>query len=147
MNVISVCQPTVPVLAAISLMATDNEANMPKTMVMMGGPIDPRKSPTQVNDLATDKPFSWFENTVIYSVPPNYPGYGRSVYPGFLQHAGFVAMNPRRHAESHWEYYLHLRRGDNEDRSPGISSACRYVGSRRQTSASARYQERRPLYH
>lgn len=114
LNVISVCQPTVPVLAAISLMATDNEANMPKTMVMMGGPIDPRKSPTQVNDLATDKPFSWFENTVIYSVPPNYPGYGRSVYPGFLQHAGFVAMNPRRHAESHWEYYLHLRRGDNE---------------------------------
>lgn len=114
LNVISVCQPTVPVLAAISLMASANEPNLPKTMVMMGGPIDPRKSPTQVNDLATDKPHSWFENTVIYSVPPNYPGYGRHVYPGFLQHAGFVAMNPRRHAESHWEFYLHLRRGDNE---------------------------------
>ena len=114
LHVISVCQPTVPVLAAISLMATAGEKTMPKTMVMMGGPIDPRKSPTQVNDLATDKPFSWFENTVIYSVPSNHPGVGRKVYPGFLQHAGFVAMNPRRHAESHWEFYLHLRRGDNE---------------------------------
>ena len=114
LNVISVCQPTVPVLAAISLMASANEPNLPKTMVMMGGPIDPRKSPTEVNNLATEKPFSWFENTVIFSVPPNYPGYGRHVYPGFLQHAGFVAMNPRRHAESHWEFYLHLRGGDNE---------------------------------
>ncbi len=114
LHVISVCQPTVPVLAAISLMASAGENTMPKTMVMMGGPIDPRKSPTQVNDLATDKPFSWFENTVIYSVPSNYVGVGRKVYPGFLQHAGFVAMNPRRHAESHWEFYLHLRRGDNE---------------------------------
>ncbi len=113
-NVISVCQPTVPVLAAVSLMASANEPVMPKTMVMMGGPIDPSKSPTAVNDLATDKPFSWFENNVIYNVPPNYPGYGRRVYPGFLQHAGFVAMNPRRHAQSHWEFYLHLREGDNE---------------------------------
>ncbi len=113
-NVISVCQPTVPVLAAISLMASAKEPVMPKTMTMMGGPIDPGKSPTAVNDLATDKPFSWFENNVIYNVPPNYPGYGRRVYPGFLQHAGFVAMNPRRHAQSHWEFYLHLREGDNE---------------------------------
>ena len=114
LNVISVCQPTVPVLAAISPMASNKEPNLPKTMVMMGGPIDPRKTPTQVNDLATNKPFSWFENNVIYSVPPNYPGYGRRVYPGFLQHAGFVAMNPKRHAQSHWEFYLHLREGDNE---------------------------------
>jgi poly(3-hydroxybutyrate) depolymerase len=114
LNVISVCQPTVPVLAAISLMASNKEPNLPKTMVMMGGPIDPRKEPTQVNDLATNKHFSWFEYNVIYSVPPNYPGYGRRVYPGFLQHAGFVAMNPKRHAQSHWEFYLHLREGDNE---------------------------------
>ncbi len=113
-NVISVCQPTVPVLAAIALMASDKEPVMPKTMTMMGGPIDPSKSPTAVNDLATNKPFTWFENNVIYNVPPNYPGYGRRVYPGFLQHAGFVAMNPRRHAQSHWEFYLHLREGDNE---------------------------------
>jgi len=113
-HVISVCQPTVPVLAAISLMASAGDKKLPKSMVMMGGPIDPRKSPTQVNDLATEKPFSWFENTVIYSVPPNLPGAGRKVYPGFLQHAGFVAMNPRRHAQSHWDFYEHLVRGDNE---------------------------------
>ncbi len=113
-HVISVCQPTVPVLAAISLMASAGDKSLPKTMVMMGGPIDSRKSPTQVNDLAMNKSYAWFENNVIYSVPPNYPGYGRRVYPGFLQHAGFVAMNPRRHAQSHWEFYLHLREGDNE---------------------------------
>ena len=112
-HVISVCQPTVPVLAAISLMASANDPIMPKTMTMMGGPIDPRKSPTQVNNLATEKPFSWFENKVIYTVPANYPAFGRRVYPGFLQHAGFVAMNPRRHAQSHWDFYMHLREGDN----------------------------------
>lgn len=113
-HVISVCQPTVPVLAAISLMASANDPKLPKSMTMMGGPIDPRKSPTQVNDLAIKKPFSWFENKVIYSVPPNYPGFGRKVYPGFLQHAGFIAMNPGRHAQSHWDFYMHLREGDNE---------------------------------
>lgn len=113
-HVISVCQPTVPVLAAIALMATAKDPKLPKTMTMMGGPIDPRKSPTEVNNLATQKPFSWFENTVIYSVPSNYPGAGRKVYPGFLQHAGFVAMNPNRHAQSHWDFYMHLRQGDDE---------------------------------
>jgi len=114
LHVISVCQPTVPVLAAISLMATNKDAKLPKTMTMMGGPIDPRKSPTQVNNLAVEKKFSWFENTVIYAVPPNYPGFGRQVYPGFLQHAGFIAMNPGRHAQSHREFYMHLVRGDDE---------------------------------
>lgn len=113
-HVISVCQPTVPVLAAVALMATAKDSNLPKSMTMMGGPIDGRESPTEVNDLATDKPFSWFENTVIYSVPPKHPGAGRKVYPGFLQHTGFVAMNPRRHAQSHWDFYMHLREGDNE---------------------------------
>ncbi|MES2261276.1 MAG: polyhydroxyalkanoate depolymerase [Pseudomonadota bacterium] len=114
LHVISVCQPTVPVLAAISLMASAKDPKLPKTMTMMGGPIDPRKSPTQVNNLATEKKFSWFENTVIYSVPPNYPGFGRKVYPGFLQHAGFIAMNPGRHAQSHREFYMHLVTGDDE---------------------------------
>jgi poly(3-hydroxybutyrate) depolymerase len=114
LHVISVCQPTVPVLAAISLMATANDPKLPKTMTMMGGPIDPRKSPTQVNNLAVEKKFSWFENTVIYAVPPNYPAFGRKVYPGFLQHAGFIAMNPGRHAQSHREFYMHLVRGDDE---------------------------------
>ncbi|MFZ6730495.1 polyhydroxyalkanoate depolymerase [Undibacterium sp. Ji42W] len=113
-HVISVCQPTVPVLAAISLMATAKDPLLPKTMTLMGGPIDPRKSPTQVNNLATEKKFSWFENTVIYNVPANYPGYGRKVYPGFLQHTGFVAMNPDRHAQSHWDFYQHLIQGDDE---------------------------------
>jgi poly(3-hydroxybutyrate) depolymerase len=113
-HVISVCQPTVPVLAAISLMATAKDPLLPKTMTMMGGPIDARKSPTQVNNLATEKKFSWFENSVIYSVPNSYPGFGRKVYPGFLQHTGFVAMNPDRHAQSHWDFYQHLIQGDDE---------------------------------
>ena len=113
-HVISVCQPTVPVLAAIALMATAKDAKLPKTMTMMGGPIDPRRSPTAVNNLATEKKFSWFENTVIYAVPSNYPGFGRKVYPGFLQHAGFIAMNPGRHAQSHRDFYNHLVEGDDE---------------------------------
>ena len=113
LHVISVCQPTVPVLAAIALMATANDPLLPKTMIMMGGPIDARKSPTSVDNLATEKKFSWFENTVIYSVPQNYPGAGRRVYPGFLQHAGFIAMNPERHAKSHQDFYMDLVKGDD----------------------------------
>ena len=114
-HVISVCQPTVPVLAAVSLMATANDPCQPRSMVMMGGPIDPRQSPTQVNRLATTKPYSWFESQVIHPVPPRYPGAGRKVYPGFLQHAGFMAMNPDRHMKSHYEFYLDLLRGDDSD--------------------------------
>jgi poly(3-hydroxybutyrate) depolymerase len=112
-NVISVCQPTVPVLAAISLLATNGEPT-PRTMTMMGGPIDARKSPTAVNNLAMNKSHSWFENNVIYRVPVNYPGAGRAVYPGFLQHAGFIAMNPDRHLKSHYDFFLDLIRGDDE---------------------------------
>ncbi len=111
-NVISVCQPTVPVLAAVSLMASAGEGT-PRTMTMMGGPIDARKSPTAVNNLAMNKSHSWFENNVIYRVPVNYPGSGRRVYPGFLQHAGFIAMNPDRHLSSHYDYFLDLMRGDD----------------------------------
>ena len=112
-HVISVCQPTVPVLAAVSLMASRGEVT-PRTMTMMGGPIDARKSPTAVNNLAMNKSFEWFENNVIYRVPQNYPGAGRAVYPGFLQHTGFVAMNPDRHATSHYDYFLDLVRGDDD---------------------------------
>jgi poly(3-hydroxybutyrate) depolymerase len=112
-HVISVCQPTVPVLAAVSLMASRGEFT-PRTMIMMGGPIDARKSPTSVNNLAMNKSFEWFESNVIYRVPPNYPGAGRRVYPGFLQHTGFVAMNPDRHATSHYDYFLDLVRGDDD---------------------------------
>ena len=112
-HVMSVCQPTVPVLAAVSLMASRGEPT-PLTMTMMGGPIDARKSPTAVNNLATDKSYQWFENNVIYRVPQNYPGAGRRVYPGFLQYSGFVAMNPDRHVNSHYDYFLDLVRGDEE---------------------------------
>jgi poly(3-hydroxybutyrate) depolymerase len=112
-HVISVCQPTVPVLAAVSLLATHKEFT-PRTMTMMGGPIDARRAPTSVNDLATNKSHDWFKNNVIYRVPPNYPGAGRAVYPGFLQHSGFVAMNRDRHITSHYDYFLDLIRGDDE---------------------------------
>jgi poly(3-hydroxybutyrate) depolymerase len=112
-NVISVCQPTVPVLAAISLMASAGEFT-PRTMTMMGGPIDARKSPTAVNNLAMNKSHEWFENNVIYRVPVNYPGNGRRVYPGFLQHSGFIAMNPDRHLKSHYDYFMDLMRGEDE---------------------------------
>ena len=110
-HVISVCQPTVPVLAAISLMASRGETT-PLTMTMMGGPIDARRSPTAVNNLATNKSLAWFENNVISRVPAKFPGAGRRVYPGFLQYAGFVAMNPDRHASSHFDYFESLLRGD-----------------------------------
>ncbi len=113
-HVISVCQPTVPVLAAVSLMASRGEAT-PRSMTMMGGPIDARKSPTAVNNLAMNKSYEWFENNVIFKVPENYAGAGRSVYPGFLQHTGFVAMNPDRHATSHYDYFLDLMRGDDDN--------------------------------
>lgn len=114
-HVISVCQPTVPVLAAISLMASNNDTCLPRSMIMMGGPIDTRKSPTQVNRLATTKPYSWFDNNLIHRVPSRFAGAGRPVYPGFLQHAGFVAMNPDRHLQSHYDYYLNLIKGDDSD--------------------------------
>ena len=111
-HVVSVCQPTVPVLAAVSLMASRGETT-PLSMTMMGGPIDARKSPTAVNNLAMNKPFEWFENNVIYRVPNNFPGAGRRVYPGFLQHTGFVAMNPSNHAKSHFDYFKDLIKGDD----------------------------------
>ena len=113
-HLISVCQPTVPVLAAVSLMSTNSDPALPRSMTMMGGPIDARRSPTAVNTLAIKKPYSWFETNVIYTVPAKYPGYLRRVYPGFLQHTGFVAMNPDRHVQSHWDYYTHLLAGDGE---------------------------------
>ena len=111
-HVISVCQPTVPVLAAVSLMASRGETT-PITMTMMGGPIDARRSPTTVNNLAANRSYEWFENNVIFRVPDNFPGAGRRVYPGFLQYTGFVAMNPDRHATSHYDYFKDLIKGDD----------------------------------
>lgn len=111
-HVMSVCQPTVPVLAAVSLMASRGE-QVPLSMTMMGGPIDARKSPTSVNDLAVRRGYEWFESNVIYRVPDSFPGKGRRVYPGFLQHTGFVAMNPDRHAGNHYDYFKNLIKGDD----------------------------------
>jgi poly(3-hydroxybutyrate) depolymerase len=96
-------------------MSTFDDPKLPLSMTMMGGPIDTRNSPTEVNNLATDHSFEWFEHNVIHTVPGRYPGAGRRVYPGFLQHAGFVAMNPDRHVNSHWDFYLDLVRGDLDD--------------------------------
>jgi len=114
LHVMGVCQPTVPVLAAIALMAARGEPT-PRSMVLMGGPVDPRESPTSVNNLATQKPLWWFENNVIHPVPGHFPGAGRRVYPGFLQHTGFMVMNPERHFMSHWDFYQNLVKGDQED--------------------------------
>lgn len=111
-HVMSVCQPTVPVLAAVSLMASRKELT-PLSMVMMGGPIDARKSPTAVNNLAMKKPLDWFKSHVIFQVPDRFAGVGRKVYPGFLQHSGFVAMNPSNHARSHYDYFQDLIKGDH----------------------------------
>jgi len=112
-HAISVCQPTVPVLAAVSLMAAAGEP-IPRTLTMMGGPIDTRRSPTAVNDFGLRRPMSWFESKVVQRVPMRYPGFMRRVYPGFLQFAGFVAMNPGRHMDSHIQYYHHLVQGDGD---------------------------------
>ncbi len=112
-HLVSVCQPTVPVLAGISLMAQHNEP-LPNSMTMMGGPIDTRLSPTSVNDFAMDRSLSWFEQNVIQRVPQKYAGSMRRVYPGFLQLSGFMAMNPKRHMKSHQDYYKDLVAGDGE---------------------------------
>ncbi|MET0591052.1 MAG: polyhydroxyalkanoate depolymerase [Polyangiaceae bacterium] len=112
-HVISVCQPTVPVLAAISLMASNGERT-PLTMTMMGGPVDTRRNPTAVNTFAMRRSLSWFEEQVICRVPSHYPGRGRKVCPGFFLLAGFVYMNADRHLESHRDYFFHLVEGDGE---------------------------------
>jgi len=114
-HVVSVCQPTVPVLCAMSLLAQNNDPALPRTMVMMGGPIDPRRNPTAVNDFAMGRSYAWFEDRVIHRVPFNYPGYMRRVYPGFLQHMGFIAMNAERHMDAHRQFFNHLIVGDGDN--------------------------------
>jgi poly(3-hydroxybutyrate) depolymerase len=113
-HVISVCQPTVPVLAAVSLMAAEEDPARPRSMTLMGGPIDTRAAPTEVNRYAKTRSLRWFDTHVITRVPLKYPGYMRRVYPGFLQHSGFVAMNPDRHLQAHLEFYNHLVEGDGD---------------------------------
>ena len=113
-HVLSVCQPCVQVLAAVSIMSEDKHPLVPRTMTLMAGPIDPRESPTGVNEFATGNPLSWFENSVITRVPPRYAGAGRRVYPGFLQLIAFMSMNMERHNNAHRKLYDHLVAGEIE---------------------------------
>ncbi|MBU4435824.1 MAG: polyhydroxyalkanoate depolymerase [Alphaproteobacteria bacterium] len=113
-NVVAVCQPGPPVLAAAALMAQDNHPSRPASMTFMGSPIDARLSPTVTNNLAEDKPFAWFQSNMIYTVPPPYVGVGRRVYPGFVQLASFMSMNKQKHQEAHQRYFQDLVKGDGD---------------------------------
>lgn len=113
-NVVAVCQPGPPVLAAAALMAEDNDPSRPASMTFMGSPIDARLSPTVTNNLAEEKPFAWFQSNMIYTVPPPYPGMGRRVYPGFVQLASFMSMNKAKHQEAHQRYFQDLVKGDGD---------------------------------
>ena len=113
-HMLAVCQPSVPAYAAAAQKSADRNPCRPRTLTMMGGPIDTRKAPTEVNIVATQRPYGWFESNVIATVPYLYPGHGRKVYPGFLQLAGFMAMNLGNHLVSHWEMFRHLVQGDGE---------------------------------
>jgi poly(3-hydroxybutyrate) depolymerase len=113
-HVVAVCQPGPPVLAAASLMAEDNEASRPASMTFMGSPIDARLSPTVTNKLAEERPFTWFQKQMIYTVPPPYPGALRRVYPGFVQLYSFMSMNMERHQDAHLQYFNDLVKGDGD---------------------------------
>ena len=113
-NVVAVCQPGPPVLAAAALMAEENHPSRPASMTFMGSPIDARLSPTVTNNLAEEKPFAWFQSNMIYTVPPPYPGMGRRVYPGFVQLASFMSMNKAKHQEAHQRYFQDLVKGDGD---------------------------------
>ncbi len=112
-HMLAVCQPSVPCYAAVCLMSADKNPCRPKTLILMGGPIDTREAPTAVNLTATQRPHSWFSQNVIVTVPYSYPGAGRKVYPGFLQLGGFMSMNLGNHMMSHYEMFKHLVRGDD----------------------------------
>ncbi len=113
-HVLAVCQPSVPVLAAVSIMSGWGDFCVPASMTLIGGPIDTRRNPTAVNKLAESNPIEWFESNVIATVPPPYPGMGRKVYPGFLQLTNFISMNLDRHMESYGQLFDHLVEGDEE---------------------------------
>jgi poly(3-hydroxybutyrate) depolymerase len=113
-HVMAVCQPSVPALAATAMMGAEKDPCRPATLTMMGGPVDTRASPTGVDDIAMERPLAWFRDHVIATVPLNYPGAGRKVYPGFLQLAGFISMNLESHMISHYEMFKHLTLGDTE---------------------------------
>ncbi|SCB44281.1 polyhydroxyalkanoate depolymerase [Rhizobium lusitanum] len=114
-HVLAVCQPCVQVLAAVAVMSEDEHPATPRTMTLMAGPIDPRESPTEVNELAVSKSLAWFENSLISNVPWRYSGGGRRVYPGFLQLVAFMAMNMQRHQDAHRKLYEHLAKGETAE--------------------------------
>jgi poly(3-hydroxybutyrate) depolymerase len=122
LHVLAICQATVPALAAVSLMASAGEST-PKSLILMGGPIDARRSPTAIDRLAAHRPLAWFQRNLIHAVPDPYPGVGRKVYPSFLQLAGLVAADPDRVVSAHRAYYLDLARGDVE-RAAGHRRLC-----------------------
>ena len=113
-HVIAVCQPSVPVLAAVALLEAEADPNVPRSMILMGGPIDSRCSPTKVNRLAAERGVDWFRHHVITKVPFPNPGVMRDVYPGFLQLHGFVSMNLGRHVQAHKDLFQHLVEGDGD---------------------------------
>ncbi|WP_040308306.1 polyhydroxyalkanoate depolymerase [Afipia felis] len=113
-HVVAVCQPSVPVLAAVSVMEARNDPFVPASMILMGGPIDTRRNPTAVNNLAAEKGTDWFRGHVISKVPFPHPGFMRDVYPGFLQLTGFVSMNFDRHLEAHQKLFDNLVKGDGD---------------------------------
>ena len=113
-HVLAVCQPSVPAYAMAAIMNADKHPARPKSLTMMGGPVDTRAAPTAVNTLATQRPHSWFQQNAIATVPMLHAGAGRKVYPGFLQLAGFMTMNLGNHLVCHWEMFKHLVVGDEE---------------------------------
>jgi poly(3-hydroxybutyrate) depolymerase len=113
-HVIAVCQPSVPVLAAVAVMEAEDDPYLPNSMVLMGGPIDTRRNPTAVNRLAEQRGTDWFRRNVITKVPFPNPGFMRDVYPGFLQLNGFMSMNLDRHLEAHKDLFMHLVQGDGD---------------------------------
>lgn len=113
-HVMAVCQPAVPVLAAVARMEAENDASAPRSMTLMGGPIDTRRSPTEVNKLAQDRGIDWFRDNCITKVPFPHQGFFRDVYPGFLQLSGFMAMNLDRHVSAHYDMFKHLVSGDGD---------------------------------
>lgn len=114
LHVMAVCQPAPLVLAAVALLADAGDPAQPRSMIVMGGPVDTRAAPTQVTRFALSRPLSWFRNSLIAQVPAYYAGAGREVYPGFLQLGGFISMNASRHFESHLKMFRHLVRGDGD---------------------------------
>jgi len=113
-HAVGVCQPSVPLMAAAALMEARGHACLPASMTLMGGPIDTRKSPTEVNKLAQSRGVEWFRENCLQTVPFPYPGFGRQVYPGFLQLSGFMAMNLDRHVNAHVDMFHHLVKGDGD---------------------------------